>query len=54
MAARSRQQGSAVAEMLVVLVFLMIVFYLTVVNVVVPAIEEHERRYVESITVPID
>lgn len=40
--------------MLVILVFFMIVFYITVVNVVVPAIQEHERRYVESIAVPIE
>ena len=49
---KSTQRGTTTVETLVALVFFMIVVFLVVVEVLVPAIEEHEKRYIETMAAP--
>lgn len=46
------QKGSTSVEVVILLVVFAIVIFLVVVEVVVPNIEEHEKRYIEATSAP--
>lgn len=47
-----KQNGSTSVEVIVLLMVFAIVIFLVVVEIVVPNIEEHEKRYIEATSAP--